>query len=134
MGTAIGVILVGRRNPGSFSAHHVELLRTFADQAVIAIENVRLFNETREALARQTATADVLKVIASSASNLQPVFDGIAKRSKELIGAHSTTVVRYVDGMIELAAFTPISPEADATLRAMFPRRPEAGNPRVEQV
>ena len=44
-GTAIGVIVVSRRNPGSFSAHHVELLRTFADQAVIAIENVRLFNE-----------------------------------------------------------------------------------------
>ena len=46
-GTAIGVIVVSRKNPGSFSAHHVELLRTFADQAVIAIENARLFNEFR---------------------------------------------------------------------------------------
>ena len=46
-GTAIGVIGVTRRNPGPFSAHHVELLQTFADQAVIAIENVRLFNEVK---------------------------------------------------------------------------------------
>jgi signal transduction histidine kinase len=63
-------------------------------------------------------------VIASSPSNLQPVFDAIAERSKALIGAHSTTVVRYIDGMIELAAFTPVSPEADAALRAMFPMQP----------
>ena len=78
-GTAIGVIVVTRRNPGSFSAHHVELLRTFADQAVIAIENVRLFNEVQaktedlqESLQQQTATADVLKVISRSAFDLQP--------------------------------------------------------------
>jgi GAF domain-containing protein len=61
-GTPIGAIAISRRNPGSFSAHHVQLLQTFADQAVIAIENVRLFNETKEALERQTATADILKV------------------------------------------------------------------------
>ena len=76
-GTAIGVIVVSRRNPGSFSAHHVELLRTFADQAVIAIENVRLFNEVQvrprsaESLQQQTATADVLKVISRSPFDLQ---------------------------------------------------------------
>ena len=135
-GVAIGSINVTRAEPGAFAPHHVQLLQTFADQAVIAIENARLFNETKEALARQTATSDVLKVIASSPSKLQPVFDAIAERSKALIGAHSTVVVRYVEGMIELAAFTPVSPEADAAIRAMFgvPRPPTTGDPQTEQV
>ena len=112
------------RSRAPFADREIELVRTFADQALIAIENVRLFNETQEALARQTATADVLKVIASSPSNLQPVFDAIAERSKALIGAHATTVVRFIDGMIRLEAYTPVSPEADAALLALFPRKP----------
>ena len=123
-GIAIGTIGITRREAGSFDDKTIDLLKIFADQAVIAIENARLFNETQEALARQTATADVLKVIASSPSNLQPVFDAIAERSKALIGAHATTVVRFIDGMIRLEAYTPVSPEADAALLALFPRKP----------
>src|SRR5205814_1376287 len=65
-GLPIGLISVARVAPGRFARHHVQLLQTFADQAVIAIENARLFNETQEALERQTATADILTVIASS--------------------------------------------------------------------
>jgi signal transduction histidine kinase/putative methionine-R-sulfoxide reductase with GAF domain len=120
----VGVINLYRREVKPFADQQIALLENFASQAVIAIENARLFNETREALARQTATADVLKVIASSPSNLQPVFDAIAERSNQLIGAHSTAVVRYIGGMVELASFTRVSPEADAVLQAMFPRRP----------
>jgi len=117
----IGVITVYRQEVRLFADKQIDLLRNFASQAVIAIENARLFNETREALERQTATAEILKVIARSPSNVQPVFEAIADRSKRLIGGHSAAVYRFMDQTVELAAFTPVSPEADATLQEAFP-------------
>ncbi|NOJ45676.1 GAF domain-containing protein [Bradyrhizobium sp. WSM 1744] len=120
-GTPVGMISVTREQPGAFVPHHVQLLQTFADQAVIAIENARLFNETREALERQTATADILKAIASSPSDVQPVFDAIADRANRLIGGFSAALFRYMDGKIQLAAFTPTDPAGDAVLQASFP-------------
>jgi len=119
-GRGIGAIGVAR-STGPFKPKELAMLQTFADQAVIAIQNSRLFNETREALERQTATADILKVIANSPTNVQPVFEAIAERSKRLVDALSTTVFRLEDGVMHLRAFTPTNPEADATLKAMFP-------------
>jgi two-component system, NtrC family, sensor kinase len=120
-GDPIGVFAMTRSSVKPFTTKQIALLQTFSDQAVIAIENTRLFNETNEALERQTATADILKVIASSPSNVQPVFEAIAERSKRLVDALSTTVFRLEDGMMHLKAFTSTTPEADATLKAMFP-------------
>ena len=125
-GLPIGVISVTRAEPGAFAPHHVQLLQTFADQAVIAIENARLFNETQQALERQTATADILKVIASSPSDVQPVFEAIAASANRLVGGFSCTVVRFIDGTAYLKAFTPTTQEADEILQASFPQ-PVAG-------
>ena len=121
-GQANGVISVSRREAGAFAANEVELLQTFADQAVIAIENVRLFNETKEALERQTATADILKVIASSATDVQPVFEAIVDSTKRLLGGFSAAVFRFIDGIAYLEAITPTNPAADEIMKNSFPR------------
>jgi len=118
----IGVFVVARRHVEPFTNKEIELVTSFADQAVIAIENARLFDETREALERQTATADILKVIASSPSDTQPVFEAIARRAKTLIGGFSSTVFRFIDGIAYLEAFTPTTPAADEVLKTTFPQ------------
>ena len=87
-GEPFGALVAGWYEAGPTPKQHEELLRTFADQAAIAIENVRLFNETKEALARQTATSEILGVISSSPTDIAPVFDAILKNATELSGAH----------------------------------------------
>ncbi|WP_439393310.1 GAF domain-containing protein [Bradyrhizobium sp. PMVTL-01] len=120
-GAAIGVIIATRRTTGAFGEHHVRLLQTFADQAVIALSNVSLFNTTREALERQTATADILKVIAASPADVTPVFQAISDSAKALIVGHSSTVTRVIDGMLHLAAFTTDNEAGNADLLSSFP-------------
>ncbi|MGY8705977.1 GAF domain-containing protein [Bradyrhizobium sp. 18BD] len=120
-GEAKGVIIATRRTTGNFGAHHVRLLQTFADQAVIAVKNVSLFNATREALERQTATADILKVIAASPADVSPVFQAISDSAKALVGGHSSTVTRVINGMLHLAAFTTDNEAGNAELFSTFP-------------
>src|SRR5215467_12110637 len=86
-GLPIGSIAVARAPVGMLPDQQVGLLKTFADQAAIAIENVRLFNETKEALEQQTATSEVLKVISSSPGELEPVFNAMLANATRICGA-----------------------------------------------
>jgi len=125
-GAPIGVIVVGRAEAGPFSDSEIGLLKTFADQAVIAVENVRLFNETRESLERQTATADILKVIASSPSDVQPVFDTIVESALALCKGMYANVFRYDGDMLHFMATKSLSPRGVEALKAKYPMRPDA--------
>ncbi|MEY4747833.1 MAG: hypothetical protein RIQ60_47 [Pseudomonadota bacterium] len=119
-GRGIGVIFIARRTAGYFSDKEVSLIRTFADQAVIAIQNAHLFRETQEALAHQTATAQVLQVIGRSVADEQPVFETILDSVSRLFGSSETAMFRAPgDGMLHLAAA--LGDSADR-LSAGYPR------------
>ena len=131
-GEAIGGIAVGRANPGVFPDAQIALLKTFADQAVIAIENVRLFNELdarnrelTEALEQQTATSQILRVISQSPTDPQPVFDTIAAAALKLCGGSLATVVRFDNELVDIVAFASgWRPEEVAAIRKHYPKRP----------
>jgi signal transduction histidine kinase len=94
-GKAIGVMIVSRGEVRSFQEHELELMRGFADQAVIAIENARLLNELRQSLDQQTATADVLRVISSSPGELEPVFNSMLPNAMRVCEAKFGFMHRY---------------------------------------
>ena len=110
-GSVIGVIFVGKVVAQAFTATQIDLVTTFADQAVIAIENVRLFEEVQartaelsESLEYQTATSEVLNVISRAPSQLQPVFEAIVETAGRLCEAEYALVYRLQDGKYQVAA------------------------------
>src|SRR5262245_35118265 len=96
-GLPIGAIVLARHEVRPFSEREIALVKTFADQAVIAIENVRLFQELKESLEQQTATSEILGVIASSPTDIQPVLDVVAKNAARLCEALDAQI-RLVEG------------------------------------
>src|SRR4029453_14262050 len=127
-GEPIGAIMVSRAEPGPFSDAHIGLLKTFADQAVIAIENVRLFtalearnHELTESLEQQTATGEILRVISSSPTDVQPVFDTIALAVLRLCGAELCQVFRVEAGMLHFVGSQGHTPEGPAAPPRAFP-------------
>ncbi len=113
---AIGAIAVMREAPGAFAAKDVALFETFADQAVIAIENARLFNETKEALERQTATAEILQVINSSPNDLRPVLTAVAERAAHVCDAYHAAIILIVEpNQLRIGAQYLRTPDAIAT-------------------
>jgi signal transduction histidine kinase len=125
---AIGAISVIRVKPGPLSDKQIALLRTFADQAVIAIENVRLFDEVRqrtdelsESLQHQTATAEILKVISRSLTETQPVFDAIVQSGLKLF-PEATIMISLPDGVrVRAVAVADRDPERVKSIYAVFP-------------
>src|SRR5713101_2277825 len=111
-GVPIGAIGCGRREVKPFTATQIELVKTFADQAVIAIENVRLFKELEarnheltDSLTQQTATAEILRVISSSPTDIQPVLDAVAENAARLCDAEDVSIVEADGGVFRVVAF-----------------------------
>src|SRR5262245_30410871 len=130
-GLPLGAIGVGRAEPGPFSDTQIALLKTFADQAVIAIENVRLFKELEarnhdltQSLEQQMATGEILGVISSSPTDVQPVFDAIVRSASQLCGGEYAIVTRYDGQLIHLAAQYNARPGSRSATEQLFPRPP----------
>ncbi|MGN6748195.1 MAG: GAF domain-containing protein, partial [Xanthobacteraceae bacterium] len=118
----LGVIEIYRTNIQPFTDRQIALVQNFAAQAVIAIENARLLNELRESLEQQTATADVLRVISSSPTNVQPVFDSIAESAVRLCSGQFSFVLRFNGAVTDFASSFGLSAEGLDAFRRMLPR------------
>ena len=105
-GVPIGAINIRRTDVRPLPKSRSLLLKTFADQAVIAIENVRLFQELTEALEQQTATSEILGVIASSPTDIQPVLDAVAENAARLCDAQDAQIYRLEGDIVRKVATT----------------------------
>ena len=121
----VGTITIYRLEVKPFTDKQVALIETFANQAVIAIENMRLLSELRESLQQQTATSEVLRVISSSATDVQPVFETIIHNSVNLCGATYGIVFRFDGEMISFVAHHNLDQPALNAVHQIFPMRPD---------
>ncbi|HSE86258.1 MAG TPA: GAF domain-containing protein, partial [Candidatus Binatia bacterium] len=103
-GKAIGSLHIRRRKVRPFTGRQIKLLETFADQAVIAIENARLFQGLTESLEQQTATGEILRVIAGSPTDIQPVLDVVAKNAVRLCDAKDAQILRVEGDLLRVVA------------------------------
>ena len=140
-GTAVGTITLRRAEVDPFTDKQIKLLETFADQAVIAIENVRLFKELEarnrdlaEALDQQTATSEILHVISRSQTDVQPVFDAIVASVVRLMGAYTGMLTRIAGDQIEMAALTGTDAAGAAATRAVFPQSLQSEEPHAQVI
>jgi GAF domain-containing protein len=131
-GVPVGVLAMARATVRPFTEKQIELVTTFADQAVIAIENVRLFDEVQartrelsEALEHQTATGEVLSVISRSPTDAQPVFNAIVESAARLCGALFSIVWLYDGELLQVAATHNFTPEVLNKLFKTYPKRPD---------
>jgi GAF domain-containing protein len=120
-GTPIGVLFLTRTRVEPFTRPQIALVESFADQAVIAIENVRLFNETSEALEQQTATSKILQVISNSPTNTQPVFDAIVQSALNLFSDAAVSLALVDGDRVNAAAINENDPVRADMWREKFP-------------
>src|SRR5215469_13650358 len=125
--TLVGAFTVYRTEVRPFTEKQIALLQNFAAQAVIAMENARLITETREALERQTATAEILRVISSSPTDVKPTFDAIAAAAKTLSDAALSAVLTYDGRLIHWVAAFGWTPDELDKIRGVFPIPPDRG-------
>jgi signal transduction histidine kinase len=130
-GVSAGAVLLRKTDAGGFTPRQIELLEAFASQAVIALQNVRLFTELKESLEQQTATADILQVISQSPTDVRPVLEAVATAARRFCGGDDVVIaLREGSGLVQVAHTGELSLLGDA--RFPFDRSSTIGHATID--